>query len=76
MHVSKWGNSLAVRLPKRLVEAMKLKPGDELEIVAASARGLAVDKIDRRAAALARMKGRGWKLPEGYRFNRDEANAR
>ena len=33
MRVSKWGNSLAVRLPKELVEEMNLKSGDELEIV-------------------------------------------
>jgi len=36
MQVSKWGNSLAVRLLKKLVEALKLRPGDELDVVAAS----------------------------------------
>ena len=33
MQVSKWGNSLAVRLPRAVVEALKLKEGDEIEIV-------------------------------------------
>ena len=33
MRVSKWGNSLAVRLPKKLVEELRLAPGDELAIV-------------------------------------------
>ena len=30
MRVAKWGNSLAVRLPKRFVDALSLKAGDEL----------------------------------------------
>ena len=28
MHVAKWGNSLGVRLPRKLVEEMGLKAGD------------------------------------------------
>ena len=42
MHVSKWGNSLAVRLPKALVEDLGLKPGDELEIVSASTKRITI----------------------------------
>ena len=33
MLVSKWGDSLAVRLPNALVEKMGLRAGDELNIV-------------------------------------------
>jgi antitoxin component of MazEF toxin-antitoxin module len=32
MQVSKWGNSLGVRLPKALVDELGLKPGDELNL--------------------------------------------
>ncbi len=32
MIVSKWGNSLAVRLPKELVTALDLKEGDQIEL--------------------------------------------
>ena len=32
MQVSKWGNSLAVRLPSEVVEALNLKEGDQIEI--------------------------------------------
>ena len=32
----KWGNSLAVRIPKPVVEQAKLKEGDSLEIEAAA----------------------------------------
>ncbi len=30
--VSKWGNSLAIRIPKPVVTAAKLKAGDDLEL--------------------------------------------
>jgi antitoxin MazE len=35
-HMVKWGNSLAVRIPKAVVEQAKLKEGDSLEIGAAA----------------------------------------
>ena len=76
MLVAKWGNSLAVRLPKKLVEEMRLAPGDELAIVEASRDRIAVEKRDRRKDALDRMRKRHWTLPKGYRFDRDEANKR
>ncbi len=76
MRVARWGNSLAVRLPKALVERLGLKQGDEIEIVAADRQRLSLGKNDRREQALARMAARKWALPEGYRFNRDEANER
>jgi antitoxin MazE len=76
MHVAKWGNSLAVRLPKALVKELGLAVGDELDLVAAAGRRLEVEKSDKRKKALRRMQERGWELPPGYKFDRDEANAR
>ena len=76
MQVSKWGNSLAVRLPRKLVEQMKLAPGDELNIVQIDARDIAIERIDRRQAALECLLQMNLKLPEGYTFNREEANER
>jgi len=76
MRVSKWGNSLAVRLPKELVEAMELKSGDELEIVAAGDRRCEVSKRDRRKEFLEALKQFRFELPPDYQFDRDEANAR
>ncbi len=32
--IRKWGNSLAVRIPKHAADAAKLKQGDEIEVVA------------------------------------------
>jgi antitoxin MazE len=77
MQVSKWGNSLAVRLPKALVDQLGLKEGDELNVVVAKDGVIEVETQDqRRRRALDRMAARNWTLPEGYRFDRDEANER
>ena len=76
MQVSRWGNSLAVRLPKALVEDLGLKPGDELEVVSATPKRIAIARDESRALAVERMRTRAWPMPEGYAFDRDEANAR
>jgi antitoxin MazE len=66
MRVSKWGNSLAIRLRAIVVGALK--------------RGGAVEArsdLDRnRERAIARMHATRWKLPPDYKFDRDEANSR
>lgn len=77
MQVSKWGNSLAVRLPKALVEQLGLKEGDELNVVSASNDTIAVEtKEARRLRALNHLSQLNWTLPEDYKFDRDEANER
>lgn len=76
MQVSKWGNSLAVRLPKALVEALKLSPGDELNVVEASKGRIAVEKVDKRAEFLRQVEQFRFPLPDDYKFDRDEANER
>lgn len=35
--IAKWGNSMAVRIPKSVAEAAKLRPGDHLEMAAEGA---------------------------------------
>ncbi len=76
MLISKWGDSLGVRLPRALVDDLGLRPGDDLEIVAATTTRLEVRKDARRTDAVARMRARGLRFPAGYAFDRDEANAR
>jgi antitoxin MazE len=76
MQVAQWGNSLAVRLPKSLVDQLGLKPGDDIEILAASAAKLEIEKSDQRATALAELDSFSYPLPSDYKFDRDEANAR
>lgn len=76
MRVSEWGNSLGVRLPRALVDDLGLKPGDDLQIVAATSTRIEVAKDVRREQAVDRMRARGWDAPEGYVFDRVDANAR
>jgi antitoxin MazE len=76
MIVAKWGNSLAVRLPKALVEELGLDEGDEIAIVKAKSDQLSVAKRNHRAEFLKEMEKFRWKAPQDWRFNRDEANGR
>jgi antitoxin MazE len=76
MHVAKWGNSLAVRLPKALVQALDLKAGDDVELKPLPGGVIGVGKIDRGAEFLARMAEFNVPAPEGYIFDREEANER
>jgi antitoxin MazE len=72
MHVSKWGNSLAIRLPAAVVTALELKEGDEVEIYVAGTRRLEISRDRTREKALAKLRALGQKMPEGFRFSRDE----
>ena len=76
MRVAKWGNSLAIRLPDAVVKALKLKTGDEIEIVVSGARRFEVQRDRSRDQALERLRALKKPLPKGFRFDRDEANAR
>jgi antitoxin MazE len=76
MQVAKWGNSLAVRLPAALVEALELKEGDEIEIHIADARHFGVARKPGRKELLKRLKEFRGRLPADFKFDRDEANAR
>jgi antitoxin MazE len=76
MQVSKWGNSLAIRLPKDVVEALGLKVGDELKVTASGDRKIALERQLTREEALERIRTTRVTLPEGYKFDREEANAR
>nr|WP_228748147.1 AbrB/MazE/SpoVT family DNA-binding domain-containing protein [Bradyrhizobium sp. BR 10289] len=78
VQVSKWGNSLAVRLPKALVDELGLKEGDEIDVVSARKGVIEVEtKEERRRRAIENMRARKWPaLPADYKFDRDEANER
>jgi antitoxin MazE len=76
MKDAKWGNSLAVRLPAIVVEALKLKEGDEIEIHVAGARQFSVARKPSREELLKRLRAFRGRLPADFKFDRDEANAR
>ncbi len=76
MQVAKWGNSLAVRLPAAVVEALKLKEGDEIEIHVAGDRSFRVGRDRSREHALERIRALRKTLPPGWKFDREDANSR
>ena len=76
MRVSRWGNSLAIRLPASVVDALELKEGDEVEVHVVGARAFDVVRDRSRERALERVRGFRKKLPPDWKFDRDEANAR
>jgi antitoxin MazE len=77
MQVSKWGNSLAIRLPAAVVEVLDLKEGDDIDIRVEGARALAVRRGDvRDAEVLARLRAFRGRLPADFRFDRLEASER
>jgi antitoxin MazE len=76
MQVSKWGNSLAIRLPAAVVKALKLKEGDDIEIRVASKRELEVSRDQSRQRALETLRKLSRPLPAGFVFDREEAHER
>jgi len=74
--VSKWGNSLAVRLPRAVVEALELEEGDAVQIEVVGSRSLQIAKAKSARQLLARLRKNRGLLPEGFSFDRLEAHDR
>jgi antitoxin MazE len=77
MQISKWGNSLAVRLPKKLVEKHGLAEGDRLHVTSADEQTIVVsrDKVG-EGDFLGKLRALQRPRPKGFVWNRDDANAR
>lgn len=76
MQVAKWGNSLAVRLPAAVVEALDLKPGDNIDIHVGGERTFVVEKTPGARELLARLRKYRGRLPADFKFDRLDANER
>lgn len=76
MQVARWGNSLAVRLPASIVEALDLHEGDDIEFYVADERSMGVTRKLGRTELLERLRAYRGRLPADFKFDRDEANAR
>lgn len=74
MQISKWGNSLAVRLPAAVVEALALKEGEEIAIHLVGERSIEISRKPSRTELLARLRKYRGRLPADFRFDRLEAN--
>lgn len=75
MHVAKWGNSLAVRLPAELVRELGLKEGDQIDLVKhdGQVRVRRLARSDEVLTGLRRFRG---KLPVSERLSRDATHER
>jgi antitoxin MazE len=76
MQVSKWGNSLAIRLPAAVVEALNLKDGDQIEVRIAGAREFEVSRDRSREKAIERLRRLRRPLPAGFTFDRMKTHER
>lgn len=76
MRVAKWGNSLAVRLPKAVVEALDLAEGEEIEVHVVGTRTLEIARKRDLRDLLTRLRRFRGRLPADFRFDRLEANER
>ena len=76
MRVSKWGNSLAIRLPRLVVEALRLKEGDSIEVHVAGPRTFEIEKVPAPQELVRRLRKFRGRLPAGFRFDRLESNER
>jgi antitoxin MazE len=74
--LEKWGNSLAIRLPGSVVEALRLKEDDEVEVHVAGEWAFDIARDQSRARALERIRAFRKPLPPDGKFDRDEANSR
>lgn len=76
MKVAKWGNSLAVRLPQAVVEAMDLKEGDEIDLHVVGTGAVEIERSKSIRELLARLRKYRGRLPKDFKFDRLEANER
>ena len=74
MQVAKWGNSLAVRLPAVVVEALKLKEGDDIEIHLVDERSFGVKRAASSRELLSQLRKYRGRMPADFKFDRLEAN--
>lgn len=76
MQVSRWGNSLAIRIPASVVEALRLKEGDNVEIVVEGAKSFSLRKSAQARELMERVRKLRGKLPRDFRFDRLKVNER
>ncbi len=75
MLISRWGNSLAARLPVKLVRELNLKEGDQVDLVP-ERNGMKVLRRPSAEDVLNSLRDLRGKLPAAERLGRDAANER
>ena len=77
MKVSRWGNSLAIRIPADVAEKLGFAEGDQVKIESKEGK-LVAEKEMTRDEMWAKFEEMRKKIvwPADYKFDRDEANSR
>jgi len=75
MKVVRWGNSLAVRLPAKLVRELCLAEGDRIDLIRDNGV-LRVRRLPRTREVLQSLRQFRGRLPAYERLGRDDAHSR
>jgi antitoxin MazE len=77
MQVAKWGNSLAIRIPSSVVEALELQEGDEIDVrLPANARAFEIERKPKPSDFLVRIRKFRGVVPADFKFDRQASNER
>ena len=77
MKVAKWGNSLAVRLPKETAEALGVSEGDDIAFDHTPDGEVKLRRKRDTAEWIRHLREKyPVRLPADYKFDREEANRR
>ncbi|HEX8240252.1 MAG TPA: AbrB/MazE/SpoVT family DNA-binding domain-containing protein [Allosphingosinicella sp.] len=76
MKVAKWGNSLAIRIPKDVAAELGISEGDEVQLTPAEKPVIGIARQLSREEALERLDRFRGLLPAGYKFKRSDAYGR
>ncbi len=76
MKVSEWGDSLAVRIPMDVAEALGLNDCDDVKILLIESALVGVGRRLTRDEAIERLRRFQGTMPADFKFNREKANAR
>jgi antitoxin MazE len=72
MRFSKWGNSLAVRIPADVVAKLGISADEEAQIKVTGEHSFEVTRDRRREQAIEAICKLAVPFPSGYKFNREE----
>lgn len=76
MKVEKWGDGLVVPVPEDVAKALDLKPGDDVALTVERNSRSEFATAEKRAIAMQVILELARPLPPGWKFDREEANAR
>ena len=76
MKFAKWGNSIAVRIPAKVVAKLGISPNDDADIRVTGEHSFEVTRDRRREDAIEQLRKLQFVLPDDYIFDREELHER